>query len=118
MCIRDSAYPELREKQDYIMKIITVEENGFYKTIDKGMEILKSDIEEMKKSGNKILDGKETFRLYDTYGFPIDLTKEILEEEGFDLDEKAFQAEMQEQKMCIRDSNRADRETFSRDTNG
>ena len=97
-----NAYPELREKQDYIMKIITVEENGFYKTIDKGMEILKSDIEEMKKSGNKILDGKETFRLYDTYGFPIDLTKEILEEEGFDLDEKAFQAEMQEQKERAR----------------
>ena len=58
------------------------------------MELLKADIEEMKKAGEKVMSGEKSFRLYDTYGFPIDLTKEILEEEGFSLDEAAFEKEM------------------------
>ena len=96
------AYPELVEKRDYIKKVLSVEENSFYKTIDKGMEILKGDMAAMKESGTKIMDGKESFRLYDTYGFPIDLTKEILEEEGMELDEEAFQQEMKVQKERAR----------------
>jgi len=96
------AYPELVEKKEYIRKVITVEENSFYKTIDKGMEILKNDIEEMKSKGIKVLDGEKTFRLYDTYGFPIDLTQEILEEEGLSLDEAAFHEEMKVQKERAR----------------
>ncbi len=93
-----AAYPELVEKQDYIFKILSVEENSFYKTIDKGMEILKADMEEMKAAGIKTMSGEKSFRLYDTYGFPVDLTKEILEEEGMEIDEAAFEKEMQEQK--------------------
>ena len=96
------AYPELVEKKEYIRKVLSVEENSFNKTIDKGMEILKSDIEEMKAKGEKVLNGEKTFRLYDTYGFPIDLTKEILEEEGLSLDEAAFQEEMKIQKERAR----------------
>ena len=96
------AYPELKEKEDYIKKVISVEENSFYKTIDKGMEILKADIEEMKGKNKKVMSGDKSFRLYDTYGFPIDLTKEILEEEGLNLDEEAFQNEMKIQKERAR----------------
>lgn len=96
------AYPELIDKKDHIFKILTLEENSFYKTIDKGMELLKTDIEEMKKSGKKVMSGEKSFRLYDTYGFPIDLTKEILEEEGFSLDESAFEQEMKQQKERAR----------------
>ena len=76
------AYPELVDKQDYIFKILSIEENSFYKTIDKGMEILKEDMEEMKAAGETVMSGEKSFRLYDTYGFPVDLTKEILEEAG------------------------------------
>ncbi len=96
------AYPELVDKKDHIFKILTLEENSFYKTIDKGMELLKADIEEMKKAGEKVMSGEKSFRLYDTYGFPIDLTKEILEEEGFSLDEAAFEKEMKQQKERAR----------------
>ncbi|MBQ2678658.1 MAG: alanine--tRNA ligase, partial [Firmicutes bacterium] len=98
------AYPQLEEKKDYIFKLLTVEETGFYKTIDKGMEILKADIEEMKAKGEKVMSGEKSFRLYDTYGFPTDLTLEILEEEGLSLDEDAFQAEMQLQKERARNA--------------
>lgn len=96
------AYPELVEKQDYIYKILSIEENSFYKTIDKGMEILKADMEEMKAAGEKVMSGEKSFRLYDTYGFPVDLTKEILAEEGMEIDEDAFTAEMKAQKERAR----------------
>lgn len=96
------AYPELVEKQDYIFKILSIEENSFYKTIDKGMEILKADMEEMKAAGVKVMSGEKSFRLYDTYGFPVDLTKEILAEEGMEIDEDAFAAEMKAQKERAR----------------
>ena len=96
------AYPELIDKKDYILKILTIEENSFYKTIDKGMELLKADIAEMKKEGQTVMSGEKSFRLYDTYGFPIDLTKEMLEEEGFGLDENAFAEEMKQQKQRAR----------------
>lgn len=90
------------EKQDYIFKILSIEENSFYKTIDKGMEILKADMEEMKAAGEKVMSGEKSFRLYDTYGFPVDLTKEILAEEGMEIDEDAFTAEMKAQKERAR----------------
>lgn len=96
------AYPELVEKQDYIFKILSIEENSFYKTIDKGMEILKADMDEMKAAGEKVMSGEKSFRLYDTYGFPVDLTKEILAEEGMEIDEDAFTAEMKAQKERAR----------------
>ena len=96
------AYPELVEKQDYIFKILSIEENSFYKTIDKGMEILKADMEEMKAAGEKVMSCEKSFRLYDTYGFPVDLTKEILAEEGMEIDEDAFTAEMKAQKERAR----------------
>ncbi len=92
------AYPELVDKKEYIFKILSLEENSFYKTIDNGMEILKQDMEEMKAAGQTVMSGEKSFRLYDTYGFPIDLTKEILEEAGMRVDEEAFAAEMQAQK--------------------
>lgn len=96
------AYPELADKKDYILKILSIEEKSFYKTIDNGMEILKSDIERMKEAGETVMSGEKSFRLYDTYGFPIDLTKEILEEEGLSLDEDAFAQEMKQQKERAR----------------
>ena len=92
------AYPELVDKQEYIFKILSLEENSFYKTIDNGMEILKQDMEEMKAAGQTVMSGEKSFRLYDTYGFPIDLTKEILEVAGMSVDEDAFAAEMKAQK--------------------
>ena len=103
-----AAYPELVEKQDYIYKVITVEENSFYKTIDKGMELLKADIDEMKAAGETVMNGEKSFKLYDTYGFPIDLTKEILEEQGLSLDEDAFKNEMQLQKERARAAREVD----------
>ena len=92
------AYPELVAKKDHIFKILSIEENSFYKTIDKGMEILKADMEEMKAAGVKVMSGEKSFRLYDTYGFPVDLTKEILAEENMEIDEEAFAEEMKQQK--------------------
>ena len=96
------AYPELADKKDYILKILSIEEKSFYKTIDNGMEILKNDMEEMKTAGETVMSGEKSFRLYDTYGFPFDLTKEILEEEGLRIDEVAFAAEMKKQKERAR----------------
>ncbi|MCM1049960.1 MAG: alanine--tRNA ligase [Clostridiales bacterium] len=91
-------YPELDEKKEFIFNVLTQEENKFNKTIDQGLSILAEMEEELTKSGKKELSGEDTFKLYDTYGFPIDLTKEILGEKGFSVDEKGFGAAMQEQK--------------------
>ena len=91
-------YPELEEKKDFIYNVIIQEEGKFNKTIDQGLAIL-SDLEEsMKEKGVKELDGEDAFKLYDTYGFPLDLTKEILEEKGYTVNEEAFQTCMNEQK--------------------
>jgi len=97
------AYPELDEKKDYIYKIINVEEERFYDTINQGLDIIRQKIEEVKKStGNNVFSGTESFKLYDTYGFPIDLLKEILEEEGIGVDEAGFLREMEAQKNRAR----------------
>ena len=97
-----AGYPELEEKQSMIFTVLTEEENKFAKTIDQGLSILAEMQEEMKASGVTQLSGENTFKLYDTYGFPMDLTKEILEESGFTTDEKGFTACMQKQREQAR----------------
>jgi len=97
-------YPELREKQDYIRKIITVEEEKFQETIGQGMEILDGYIEALVKKREKTLSGADAFKLYDTYGFPLDLTLEILAEKELSVDEEAFRASMEKQRNLARNS--------------
>ena len=95
-------YPELEEKKDFIFKVLTQEENKFNQTIDQGLTILSELEKAMEEKGEKTLSGKDAFKLYDTYGFPIDLTKEILEEKGYDIDEAGFKAAMEEQRVAAR----------------
>lgn len=97
-------YPELADRQDYILKLITVEEQNFNKTIDQGLNILNDMMEELEESNSKVLSGDNTFKLYDTYGFPMDLTIEILEEKGFSVDEEGFHAAMENQRQTARDA--------------
>lgn len=99
-----SAYPELGEKRAYIKKVIQTEEESFAKTVDKGTEILGDMIEDLKKSGEKTLKGEDVFKLHDTYGFPLDLTKEILHENGFEADEDGFAECMKIQKQTAREN--------------
>lgn len=99
-----TGYPELLDRKDYIIKLITVEEQNFNKTIDQGLAILNTMMEDMQKSGEKVLSGENTFKLYDTYGFPIDLTIEILEEKGFSVDEDGFKKAMENQRQTARDA--------------
>lgn len=95
-------YPELDEKRDFICNVLTQEENKFNKTIDQGLGILNEMQEAMIKQGKTCLDGADAFKLYDTYGFPLDLTMEILEENHITVDEIGFQAAMEEQKAKAR----------------
>jgi alanyl-tRNA synthetase len=95
-------YPELEEKKDYILKLLTIEEDNFNKTIDQGLSILAEMEDAMVKEGVKTLSGEDAFRLYDTYGFPLDLTKEILEEKGFQIDEEGFHKAMEVQRETAR----------------
>ena len=95
-------YPELEEKKDFIMNVIRKEEEQFDKTIDQGLGILSEMKEKMVAEGVKTLSGEDAFKLYDTYGFPLDLTKEILEEEKMDVDEEGFKAAMEVQRQTAR----------------
>ena len=95
-------YPELEEKQDFIFKVLTQEEEKFSKTIDQGLAILADMEKEMESKGEKVLSGEEAFKLYDTYGFPMDLTQEILEEKGFTIDEEGFKKAMEVQRTTAR----------------
>ena len=95
-------YPELEEKKEFIFKVLTEEENKFDKTIDTGLSILADMEEEMKAKNEKTLSGENAFKLYDTYGFPLDLTQEILEEKGFDVDEDGFKKAMEVQRETAR----------------
>ncbi|MBQ8040246.1 MAG: alanine--tRNA ligase, partial [Lachnospiraceae bacterium] len=97
-------YPELEEKKAFILNVLTQEEKQFNKTIDQGLSILADMEENMKKEGKTESSGEEAFKLYDTYGFPLDLTMEILQEKGFTLDEEGFKACMQEQKTKARNA--------------
>ena len=98
----EGAYPELREKRDYILKVITLEEERFNATIDSGLGILSGIIENAKAEGSGTLSGADAFKLYDTFGFPPDLTREIAEESGLKIDEEAFTLLMNEQKERAR----------------
>ncbi len=100
-------YPELEEKKEYILKLLTIEEDNFNKTIDQGLGILAELEEAMVKEGMKTLSGEEAFKLYDTYGFPLDLTREILEEKGFLIDEEGFRKAMNIQRETARNARAA-----------
>ena len=97
-------YPELAERQDVILKLISVEEQNFNKTIDQGLVILNNLMADMEKKGTKELSGEEAFKLYDTYGFPLDLTLEILEEKGYEVDKKGFEEAMEHQRSTARNA--------------
>ena len=97
-------YPELEEKKEFIFKVLTNEEKQFNKTIDQGLSILGDMEAALEAKGEKTLAGADAFKLYDTYGFPLDLTKEILEEKGYTIDEEGFKADMQVQRERARSS--------------
>ena len=97
-------YPELEEKKNFIFKVLGQEEEKFNKTIDQGLTILAGMENDMAEKGEKVLSGRNAFTLYDTYGFPLDLTKEILEEKGLCIDENGFREAMEEQRKKARDA--------------
>lgn len=97
------AYPELKEQEIFIKKIISIEEEKFNETLDQGMEIISSYIDDMKKNNEKVLSGSKAFRLHDTNGFPIDITKEIMSDEGFTVNEEEFNDLMAKQKQAGKD---------------
>ncbi len=100
-------YPELEEKKEFIFKVLTQEEEKFNKTIDQGLAILAQMQQAMEEAGTKVLSGEDAFKLYDTFGFPMDLTGEILEEKGFTIDEDGFYACMEQQRTKARKARKA-----------
>ena len=104
-CSKDG-YPELEEKKELILKVLTTEEENFNKTIDQGLKILSDMEDRLTASAGTTLSGSDAFKLYDTYGFPIDLTVEILEEKGFSVDMDGFKSEMEEQKRKAREAHK------------
>jgi alanyl-tRNA synthetase len=98
------AYPELAEKADYIQKVIKIEEERFEVTVDQGLTILNEFIGEIKAKGESVIPGAMVFKLHDTYGFPLDLTREIAEENGLGIDEVGFKSEMQKQREAAREA--------------
>ena len=100
-------YPDLREKQTYITKVIRTEEENFGRTIDGGMKIFADLLAEHQAKGEKVFSGADAFRLYDTFGFPIDLTAEMVAEQGMTVDEESFRQLMQEQKQRAREARKA-----------
>ena len=103
----ECAYPDLREKESYITRVIRMEEESFAKTIDGGMKIFTEMLESHKAEGEKTFSGADAFKLYDTYGFPIDLTVEMVEEEGMSVDQDAFKQLMNEQRTRARKAREA-----------
>ena len=110
----EQAYPELAEKRDYIKKIIKIEEEKFDSTIDNGLIVLNQYIEEVKSKGEAVISGQDAFKLHDTYGFPLDLTLELAEENGLGVDIDGFNEAMQEQKQTARNA-RADGSSWDGD---
>ena len=98
----ENAYPELKTKYDYVLKVVRLEEERFNATIDAGLGILAGIIENATAEGKTVISGDDAFKLYDTFGFPIDLTREIAEEKGLSIDEEAFVTLMNEQKTRAR----------------
>ena len=103
----EKAYPDLREKESYITRVIRMEEESFAKTIDGGMRIFTEMLESHKEKGEKTFSGADAFKLYDTYGFPIDLTAEMVEEEGMGVNQDEFKALMEEQRVRARKAREA-----------
>lgn len=97
-------YPDLEERKEYILKLISIEEDNFSKTIDQGLRILEDLEEKLIEEGKTVLYGDNAFKLYDTYGFPLDLTKEILEEKGISVDEEGFKKSMELQRQTARNA--------------
>ncbi len=100
----ECAYPELRERQDFIFRVIKTEEETFERTLDSGIKIFEEMLAEDKKSGTNVFSGENAFKLYDTYGFPVDLTNEMASEQGMDVDKQTFDALMKEQKKQAREA--------------
>jgi len=98
------AYPHMDEKRDFIKKVISIEEEKFYNTIDQGMNILEEHIAELKQQGVNTIEGSMVFKLHDTYGFPIDLTREIAQEHSMEIDEDGFHEEMRKQREKAREA--------------
>lgn len=98
------AYPHMDEKRDYIKKVISIEEEKFYNTIDQGMNILEEYVDELKRQGSDTISGSMVFKLHDTYGFPVDLTREIAQEHSMKIDENGFHEEMRKQKEKAREA--------------
>jgi len=97
-----SAYPELKEREEYIRQVVNLEEKRFQETLSQGMDILDGYVENIREKGDKILPGDLAFKLYDTYGFPLDLTAEILDEQGFEIDRAGFDRHLKEQQNRAR----------------
>ena len=102
IALSKDGYPEREEKQVMILKVLAEEEEKFNKTIDQGLVILGEMEQKMVAEGKTVLSGADAFKLYDTYGFPLDLTLEILEDKNFTVDEDGFQAAMKEQREKAR----------------
>ncbi len=100
--VMEGGYPELGERSDFIEKVIRSEEESFLRTIEDGMDIIEDLISELKEEGRETLDGDKAFELYDTYGFPLDLTRDMLAEEGLYVDEEGFEESMTEQRKRAR----------------
>ena len=101
------AYPVLSEKESYILKVLSLEEERFKKTIDQGLELLMKEIQILKETDKKELEGKVAFKLYDTYGFPSELTEEILKENGFSLNKEQFIKVMEDHRQMARDARKS-----------
>jgi alanyl-tRNA synthetase len=108
--VSGNAYPDLVERKDYIQRVIKQEEERFQETLDQGLNILQEYIEGIREEGGNVLPGDKAFKLYDTFGFPLDLTKDILEENGMKVDEEGFNEQMEEQRERARAA-RADVDT-------
>ncbi len=100
----EGAYPNLRERCDFILRVIETEEERFFSTLDAGLSLLRAAVEKTKAAGETVLSGDDAFRLYDTYGFPIDLTRELAEESGLSLDEEGYKTALDAQRKRARDA--------------
>ena len=98
----ENAYPDLRSNVEHIKKVVKIEEEKFSRTLDQGMQLVNQEIEKLKAANITKLDGEVTFKLYDTYGFPYELTEEICQEKGIEISKEEFEAKMTEQKEKAR----------------
>ncbi|TPR39402.1 alanine--tRNA ligase [Apilactobacillus micheneri] len=102
--IMKSYYPEVLEQKDYLAKVIHSEEKRFNETLSDGLDLLNNLLDGLKESDDKVVSGKDAFKLYDTYGFPLEMTREYLNDEGYSVDEDGFKSEMQKQKDRARNA--------------